>query len=530
MATDSLSVAKYFSQCLSQFYNQGFLEARIDSINYDSQPPHAYAYKGQQYSWIKIFTDSLSNQILKSANVNLKRSSSRLISPSNFSSLSLQTLKFLENNGFPFGKISFSTAEISNNGGIANIIINTGPLITLDTLYVFGDAKVSYNFITSYLGFSKDDIYNEKKIAKLDEQLGKLAFVSVIRPTEVEFIPNKARIYTYLSHKRANQFSGLIGFSSSSGKPSGITLTGDINLRLVNSFGLGERNSLRWNAPGEKTQRLDIASSWPYIAGSKVGVSSNFNLFRRDTSYISINPKVIVDFYLNNSDIIGLGINHKVSSTSVSNNASSFGDFKTTLYQLSYSSGINEDLIFPVFDFGLNASLGIGTRSAKNVQNQNNTSKSSVGEISVKALGYYPIFQELIVLHAKFQGQAISNISTKYSNLIFLDNELFRIGGFDNLRGYNQESILSNLYAITSLETQVRVKQIMSIYIFVDKAYVSSKTFDKYSISWPLSTGFGFQLMTKGGLFNLSYALAKGLGEDMRLNNAKIHVGYSTLF
>lgn len=527
---DSLNTTKYFTQCITRFHQKGFLEARIDSIDIDSLNPIAFGYLGQQYKWILASADSISQLWLTDAGINTSRLTRKPISPRSFVNISQNTLRHLEINGHPFASVLYANSNIDSSLVSTELKINPGPLITLDTLYIKGDAKLSKKFIQAHLGFYKGQLFNDLSIGKYDSKLRQLGFISIIRPTEVEFIPGKARIYTYITNKRASQFSGLIGFSSGQDDSPGIKFTGDINLRLINIFQQGEQNTIQWQALGEGTQRLNLLSSWSYISGSKIGLKSQFKLFRRDSTFININPKIAVDFFLSNGSSIGIGFDYRSSSTIAGNASSGLGDVSTSLYQLSYASGIKSEDLFPVSFFWGSTTLGIGTRKTSNNTDELLSKQFSIGELSSIVLGYYPLFNSNVIFHFQIQGEILKTLSSTEQDIIFYDNELYRIGGINTIRGFNQESILANAYGIGTAELQYRLKSLLNFYLFFDYSYVSYHFLSKPQSSWPFGTGFGFQLANAGGVLNLSYALGKGMGEEFGLRTAKVHVGYAVNF
>ncbi|PKP38843.1 MAG: hypothetical protein CVT98_04570, partial [Bacteroidetes bacterium HGW-Bacteroidetes-15] len=390
--------------------------------------------------------------------------------------------------------------------------------------------NVSNRFIQSYLGFVKGEPFNSKVIGKYDDKLRGLGFVSIIRPTEVEFIPGKARVYTYISGKPASQFSGLIGFSSGENGASSLRFTGDLNLRLVNVFRQGERNTIQWQALGEGTQRVNISSAWSYVLGSRMGFKSHFKLYRRDSTYININPRIGADFFFSNGSSVGIAFDHRSSSTIAANSSINIADFSTNLYQVSFSSGIKNEDVFPIKTLWGSATLGVGTRSSNESTNESSSIRSSVGEINAIVTTYRPLLYNNFVLHLQVQAEMIKSISSTEKNLNFFDNELYRIGGINTLRGFNQESILANAYGIGTFELQYRLQNVLNLYLFYDHAIVSYNFLSSSKNDWPYGVGFGFQLASLGGVLNLSYGLGKGMGEEMKFRNAKIHVGYIASF
>ncbi|MDD2197477.1 MAG: BamA/TamA family outer membrane protein [Bacteroidales bacterium] len=525
-ANDTLSIYSAFNKCLSKTLSSGFLEARIDSVSIGSNHALAYGYMGEKYMFERFEIDSISAKIYSNAGVSLKAIRRGELSPTTFNSISQKTIKFLENNGYPFAYVDFTDVEIKSNKANITSSITLGPKIILDTIYIKGDARVQRRFIETYLRFSKGKPYSHKMAAKLDKSINQLGFIATIKPSEVEFIPGKARLFTYLTNKSASHFSGVVGFSSGEEGKKGLQLTGDVNLRLVNGFKRGETNMLKWQAMGEGFQRLKVATAWPYVFGSDISISGSFNLLRRDTSYMNINPQLGVNFRLSSGSRVGLGVNYKSSVTSAPA-SSQISGYSTMLYNVSFASDQEGNELFPVSQFYHSTTIGVGKRRVDNSQLSTENRTRTLGEVSVMLESYVPLLFNNFILHNKLQATAMEFIGSKVD---IMENEAFLIGGASTLRGFNDESILARHYGIATVELQYRMQNTLNVFIFSDFGYASYSSLGIWDKAYPWSAGAGVQILTRGGIFNLTYALGKGFGQELSIKNAKVHVGYLTTF
>lgn len=528
-STDSLSVAKYYSECIKSFHQQGFLEARIDSISIGFDRIVGFGFKGNRYKYVFANPDSTSIYWMRMSGLKKQRSGAP-VNVNDFVKTSEQLLSYMEKKGYPFARVSYQNSKYLGDTITVDIRVDPGPLIRLDTLYIMGNTKVSHQFIMSHLNFVKGNPYKSNSIERYDQRIKDLGFLKVIRPTEVEFVPGKVRIYSYLEDKPASQFSGLVGFASPNDGSSGIRFTGDINLRLTNIFKQGERNIVQWQSLGEGTQRLNLSSSWNYLFGSSVGFNAQFKLYRRDTTYLNINPKIDMDFVFANGNIVGLGFDFRKSSAVVASSNQNVANVSTSLYKLSYRTGLMAEDIFPTKYFWATATLGIGNRNGLKRPDDLSKSTSNVGELSSRILVYFPLYKPNVVLHLRFQGEMLESVSSSSQTVSFFENELYRIGGINSLRGFNQESIVTDKYGIGTVELQFRLKSLLNAYIFYDHSIVSNSQVSAYQFSWPYGVGVGFQMVSLGGILNFSYGLGKGMGEELLLRSAKLHIGYIANF
>jgi hemolysin activation/secretion protein len=112
----------------------------------------------------------------------------------------------------------------------------------------------------------------------------------------------------------------------------------------------------------------------------------------------------------------------------------------------------------------------------------------------------------------------------------YFQNELFQIGGFRILRGFDEESIYTNLYAVGTFEYRYLIGQNSWYFLFSDAGYAAyqSNTTNFHHTYLGLGTGLAFE--TKTGIFNISYAVGKR--DDLRfdLRQSKIHIGFVSLF
>ena len=109
-------------------------------------------------------------------------------------------------------------------------------------------------------------------------------------------------------------------------------------------------------------------------------------------------------------------------------------------------------------------------------------------------------------------------------------NELFQIGGYRLLRGFNEESILASVYTVGSLEYRYLVGMNSFLFTFADGGWAKNDV-PGYAInSIYLGIGAGMAFETKAGIFNMSYAVGKQDSNPFEFRQAKIHLGYVNFF
>ncbi|MEJ2004213.1 MAG: ShlB/FhaC/HecB family hemolysin secretion/activation protein [Cyclobacteriaceae bacterium] len=105
-------------------------------------------------------------------------------------------------------------------------------------------------------------------------------------------------------------------------------------------------------------------------------------------------------------------------------------------------------------------------------------------------------------------------------------NDLYRLGGFRSVRGFNENQFFASQYLIYTLEWQLYFDESSNIMAFIDQSFFRSNGITDN----PTGVGVGLTLQTGGGLLQIAYAVGRtsDQGFDMRLS--KFHFGYKAKF
>jgi hemolysin activation/secretion protein len=109
-------------------------------------------------------------------------------------------------------------------------------------------------------------------------------------------------------------------------------------------------------------------------------------------------------------------------------------------------------------------------------------------------------------------------------------NELFQIGGFKLLRGFDEGSQYLSQYAIGTLEYHYLISLNSYFYTFLDGGWGRDNSQDLDINHTYLSTGVGMAFETKVGIFNLSWAIGRRDDIPFNLRQSKIHFGFVNYF
>jgi outer membrane protein assembly factor BamA len=510
--------------CLALLHRNGYLQARIDSIAFTPKGVLAYGHRGYQYRWVNFGVDSATSLLLRELNILAPHLKGRAMRPRGLTRFTQDVLRSCENNGYPFASVTLSKVEIGQKSISAKLRVERGARVLFDTLTVKGDARLNSRYIASLIRINKGAPYSEDLVRQIDTKLQQQPFVAIIRPTEVEFLPGKARVYCYLSNRSASRFNGLVGFYAdrNSGK---LKLTGDMSLSLVNAFRRGEKLDFVWNTPGEGSQRMNIRIDYPFLFWKQMGLNGNFVLYRRDSSYMNINPQLALAFNTPANSSIELTFSYLQTSTGVKSSGSSlYGSSKSYLYGVGFKKTILNDYHLPSKGYSVHTRLSGGKR----VIGKNNSPSVPVFEGQLDAQAYIPLVNNQLVLILGTKSWAKQVLATGTDELY--ENELFRLGGQGTLRGFNQEAVAVSAYSIQTIEIHLRSTTGTGVFLLADQGLLRAYSAGSFAFSKPTGIGLGINISTKSGILNFCYAMGQGFGQTISIRDAKVHLGYAAEF
>lgn len=104
----------------------------------------------------------------------------------------------------------------------------------------------------------------------------------------------------------------------------------------------------------------------------------------------------------------------------------------------------------------------------------------------------------------------------------YIINELYRFGGINSIRGFNENSLQGNFFSSLLSEYRYLVSPEIYIHSIIDYGYYSDATSSKKDNLF--GYGFGFGLLTKNGLLNMVYANGNSRNENIQLSNSIVHL------
>ncbi len=528
---------------------KGFAAASVDSIwQLNDSATAVQLFLGNQYRWFKLTTAGIEPKALASSGYIEKNFAGKNINADQLQQIQSRMLAWYANNGYPFAKIYLDSLIVNGNEINASLMANSGNQYFLDSIRIIGNAKISKNFLQHYLFIKNGSLFSKEKLAMVSPRMLELAFLQEQKPADVTMLGSGALLNIYAAHKKSSQFNFLLGFLPGANQAQKFQLTADVNVNFKNELGTGETFIFNWQQLQQKSPRLNFGWQQPYILKSNFSFDFLFDLFKKDSTFLQVNGQLGIGFSTSvyqfgkmfvqwqNSFLLAAGVDTnlvKATKTlpfNIDVKAANFGveyNWIHTDYRLNPRKG-NE--------VKLTAVAGIKTIRRNNdilaikdpffnYASLYDSVKLKSYQLRIKAYAahYFAIGKQTTFKTAVNAGL--------YGSPNIFRNELFQIGGYRLLRGFDEESIYATQYAVGTAEYRVRTALNSYFFIFTDGGVVKNQYQNTKQVTNFFSGGIGAVLETKLGLLNIAYALGKRGDVPFNLRQAsKIHFGYVNYF
>ncbi len=549
-----LSCIEYVNKLPGQLQAKGYVTVSIDSLRFDSSFARMVLYTGGLYRWANLDAKNIEPALLDATGWREKLFAGKPLDFKQVQQLQERMLDRMENTGYPFAKIYLDSILLDEDKVSAVLKVDKGPLYRIDSLRIYGTAKISNSFLQRYLDIGNGSTYNKEKLLLVNKKMRELNYVEEEKPFDLTMLATGSVLNMYLKQKKSSQVNVLIGLLPNNDQLSSkkVLITGEANILLRNAFGAGETVGVNWQQIQVKSPRLNLLYQHPYLFRSPIGLDFTFDIFKKDTNFVNVNFQLGAQYTLNNSQSGKLFI--QLFQTIVS-----FGGVNTAfilqnrlLPNVADVSSVNLglDYEFNTTDYRLNPKKGnefriittIGTKTIKKnneileLKDPNDPGfdfeklysgiKLKTYQLRVKAAGarYFPIGRQSTV-------KAAVNAGILQSGNVFR-NELFQLGGYKLLRGFDEESQYLSHFAIATLEYRLLyiTGQNSYLYALADGGWgQDNSTTAKLKYTY-FGTGLGIAFETKAGIFNLAWAVGKRNDTDFNLRQSKIHFGFINYF
>lgn len=437
-------------------------------------------------------------------------------------------LDYLQERGFPFGKVVLSSVYLTRDTltlrDIVDIYlkIDKGQVTKIDQVKIKGNTKTHDNVILRELRIEKGGLYSQKVIEEIPRRLDRLRFFEPVEePSYYLNSRNEGILQINVKERQTNNFDGVLGYLPGVNAGEKGYLTGLVNVTLRNILGTGRAAAIRWQQLDRNSQDLELRYLEPWLLGFPFNINLGLLQHKQDTTYIQRRYEASLE-YLATEDISASLV---LSSEDIIPSETGF-PFLTVFNSSTLSTGANlkidtrDDFYAPTSGiFFLNSYLF--SRKKINGPERFLAGNAPAGINQQRFAVDFSIFYEI------FQRQvaALSLHGRELRSSTYEVSDLYRFGGTNTLRGYRENQFLANRLLWSNLEYRLLLSRRTYGFLFLDSGYYLRSEEPERNLprSSAVKTGYGLgiNLETGFGVLSVSYALASG----DTFSQGKIHLG-----
>lgn len=431
----------------------------------------------------------------------------------NLDSLKLAINQKYLDSGYPFSRIKSKFLKLEN--GIPHVALSVyfENLRKVSAIKVKGYEKLPRGFKKNLDNKYVGQIYSGKLLNDIHGELVNQPYFQLEQQPQTLFTKDSTQIFLFLKKKKLSSFDGVLGFGNNESKK--ITVNGTLDLNFQNIFNAFERISIFWQRNPSKGQTFDIKSDVPYLFNTNLGFRMNASIYKQDSTFA--NAKILPSLYYNVANNHKLGLRgHFETSSAIDSQNSGIKDFTRRgggiWYEFLKLSDVNL--------FQYKTKISVETDFLRTSYNNEN--------IAYNLKRYF--FRGEDNVHLK--GNHYINLQIESSLLdtkqALLNNELFRIGGWNSFRGFNENSLLGDFYVYGGPEYRYLINDEAFFDFFLQYGHLKSKYLN---LSIQLySLGFGFNLFLPIGLMSFQISNGNPTNQVFQFRETKVHWGILTRF
>ena len=531
---DSLGALREIRELVLALQGDAYLTASADEMRWRRDTVRVRLYVGEQFRWAYLRNGNLGDGLLTRAGYREKFFRQTPFLPEDWARLQERILTEAENQGFPFATVGLDSIRLSGHDIAGRVVLKRGQAVVFDSLQIVGNTKTKKRFLTKYLQIFPNQPFSQQRVAAAAQQLRQLPYVKLRAEPEIRFARGRARVYLLLDDRPSNQFDAIVGIlPNADANKTGVQFTGDVTINLRNIKGGGKQLGVQWRKTDAFSQLLSAQYVHPNFFGTPLEVAGTFDLYKQNNAFLTLQPRLQVTYPTARTGRISFFAAQRSSflldtllktKTVLPDTV----DSQYNSYGLGYAWNSLDDLFFPHRGYLLNAQGAVGTKTiVRNAELKPELYdgmllRSTQYSVGMRAERYFPVKRAGVLL-LRLRGDALLN-----SRLF--TNDLFRLGGLNSLRGFNENQFYASSYAVATAEFRQFIGPDSYVFLFADQAYIRHDIPNDRYLEEPTGAGAGLSFRTAAGLFQFVYSVGQSKNQAFELRSSKIHFGLTSRF
>jgi outer membrane protein insertion porin family len=422
--------------------------------------------------------------------------------------------------GFPLASVVVDSLQVRREQGGATVAlalrVREGARPALSRVDVEGLDVTSEEVVRKTARVDSRERFTGATAAAVKRRLEKLEIFDAVSDGEAYLTADTSIGLRYRVRERSPvRFDGILGYAPAGGSAAGgSTVTGLVDVRLVNLFGTARRLGVRWYRPGYATQEISVHYVEPWVASLPLQGTAEVVQRKQDTSYVRW--EFSVQGEMDVSDAVGFSAT--LSRTSIVPTEAGRRWFEASRLVLGGAavrvdtrdnrrvprSGVFYRTSYEAGSKAIDAGVGGVARR------EQSTRITADLECAVELWPRH-------VLTFAAHGREFRSSTQDPGNF-------FRLGGATTLRGYREDQFAGTRVGWGGVEYRLLTSPFSYLCVFLDGGYVRTPTLPGVGLAASELTrvgyGVGSLLETRIGMLGISLAL----GEGDTYRTAKFHL------
>ena len=531
------SVQVVARRALAQLQRAGYYQAQIDSVSVDSTqtPPAALLYvrRGPRIHVGAIEIEgaqALSADALREV---MTTEVGTALDPDQLEDDVQALLDAYAAAGYPLAQIRI--AEMQPQPGPApslqvRIRIDEGPALTFTRISVPDGVRSSPAYLARVTGLRPGAPMTDYDPSAMQERLRETGLYQRVGEPALRITPDGgAIVHLPLEEEAPGTFDLALGYLPPRGGNGSGQVVGNGQLQLRNLFGGGRVLGLQLDQRPGQVSTVDIHGTDPYVLGTPVQLGLRFVGEQRDSTYGKQAYHMAGGYRFGEGlELVGTLVREVTKPGQAGTRLAAGRQRIDRARALFAGLGVRfhqvDDPVNPRRGFWMETNLERGrkVRSGQRVTAEGDTTRqqNTQRQERLRAEGrlFVPAFAQQVLALGLDTRVLLSDTYDR--------SDLFRLGGANSLRGYDEDRFLGNVVGRLLVEYRYPIDRVSYAYVFSDWGFVQTPETTNLDARRELYPGFGIGLQfgTELGRFNVSYALNT---EDPSPANGRVHIGLS---
>lgn len=400
--------------------------------------------------------------------------------------------------------------------------VREGVPARLDRIVLQGAKRTGPVYVRHVSGLTPGSIvrgFDPADIQRKLEATGVFSYVDM--PVLYQATDSSVAIHVPVTESPPGAFDLALGYERAEGGKGALVGSGSLALR--NLFGRGRTLELTLNrAPGQLGHVLVNAEA-PLVLGLPLSLAVSFEGLQQDSTYGKRDYGLQIGYWIDSSTQIFTSVAREITRPGLAGTEVIGGRQRIPIADaLFIGGGIHirqvDHALSPTRGYLLSMLAESGKKNvesiveiAEPVHEQNSLHQ---GRLRVQGRVYVPLRRRSLLV----SGGEIMLVRSRQLD----ESDLFRVGGAQSLRGYDEQRFRASLVARLLTEFRYLIDRANYGFGFFDLGYLDDHKTSQSINGWYPGFGVGFQISTAAGIINLTFASNT---ED--ISAVRAHIGLS---